>query len=107
MEEDKDLLEIISASNNPKGVLDFAKEMKEEGNSLFKKGRFDDALEKYGYAGLILGCFEFAKEDRNEFFELASCALLNSAACFSKMQQFEQVGLTNQRLKQLNNARNY
>lgn len=92
LEEDKDFLELLSASNDPKGVLQLAKDMKEEGNVLFKKGNFDDALEKYGYAGIVLGCFDFGDEDRHDFFELATCVLLNGAACLSKKQDFEQVG---------------
>ncbi|KNA20730.1 hypothetical protein SOVF_049710 [Spinacia oleracea] len=68
--------------------------MKEEGNLLFKKGLITDALEKYGYAGVILGCFVFEeKEHISNFYDLAICILLNSAACFSKKNEHEQVGL--------------
>ncbi|KNA20794.1 hypothetical protein SOVF_048870 [Spinacia oleracea] len=67
--------------------------MKEAGNLLFKQGDIEDALEKYGYAGIILGCFQFEEnDDRAEFFDLANCILLNSAACFSRKREFEQVG---------------
>lgn len=93
LEGDKNFLELILASNDPKGVRDLAKEMKEEWNTLLKKGRFDDALEKYGFTGFVLSCFEFGEEDRKDLFELAFCALLNSATCLSKKREFEQAGL--------------
>lgn len=93
LEEDKEFLELLSASNDPRGVIEFTKEMKEEGNTLFKEGSFDDALERYGYAGIVLGCFEFGEEDRQDFFELETYVLLNRAACFNKKQEFEQVRL--------------
>lgn len=78
LEEDKQFLHPISVSNDSIGVLELAKEMKEEGNALFKKWNFDDALEKYGFAGLVLGFFEFGEEDRYAFFELTCCVLLPS-----------------------------
>ncbi|KNA17484.1 hypothetical protein SOVF_079340 [Spinacia oleracea] len=94
LEEDEFLIELISNSKNPGGVLDLAREMKEEGSLLFKEGRIGDALEKYGYAGVILGCFIFEKEEHiSNFYDLAICILLNSAICFSKKNEFEQVGL--------------
>ncbi|KNA08443.1 hypothetical protein SOVF_162640, partial [Spinacia oleracea] len=93
MEEDEFFIELISNSKNPKGVLDLARDMKETGNFLFKQGSIEDALEKYGYAGIILGCFQFEEnDDRAEFFDLANCILLNSASCFSRKNEFEQVG---------------
>lgn len=94
LEEDEFLIELISNSKNPGGVLDLAREMKEEGSLLFKEGRIGDALEKYGYAGVILGCFIFEKEEHiSNFYDLTICILLNSAVCFSKKNEFEQVGL--------------
>lgn len=84
MEEDKEFFSTFFKFEDLKGVLVFAKEMKDEGNALFKKGSFDDVLEKYGFAGLVLGCFEFGEKNRYVFFELASCALLNIYAYLSK-----------------------
>lgn len=62
LEDDNMFLHLISISNDPKGALELAKEMKENGNALFKMGSYDEALEKYGFAGLVLGCFEFGEE---------------------------------------------
>ncbi|KAL2934474.1 Peptidyl-prolyl cis-trans isomerase FKBP62 [Bienertia sinuspersici] len=74
-------------------VLDLAKEMKEKGNSCFKERKFENALEMYGYAETILARFQFEDEiDRIEFCELAICILLNSTACFTKLNEFERVG---------------
>ncbi|KNA16058.1 hypothetical protein SOVF_092600 [Spinacia oleracea] len=85
MEEDEFLIELISTSKNPTGVLDLAKDMKEVGNLLYKQGNIEDALEKYGYARVILRCFKFEDDDdRVEFSDLAISILLNSAACFGK-----------------------
>ncbi|XP_056697551.1 70 kDa peptidyl-prolyl isomerase-like [Spinacia oleracea] len=68
--------------------------MKEEGNLLFKKGHIIDSLEKYGYAGIILGCFIFEEEEHlRKFYDLSICILLNSAVCFSRKIEYEQVGL--------------
>lgn len=89
----RNFLNLLSNSNDPRGVIGLATKMKEEGNILFKEECFEDALEKYGYAGLILGCYEFGEVDRPDFFELATCVLLSSAACFSKKREFEQVGI--------------
>lgn len=57
MEEDECLIELISNSRNSRGVLNVAKELKDEGTNLFiKQRKIDDALEKYGYAGIIYTC---------------------------------------------------
>ncbi|KNA20772.1 hypothetical protein SOVF_049400 [Spinacia oleracea] len=101
MEEDEFLIELISSSKNPRGVLDLAKDMKEAGNLFFKQGSIEDALEKYGYARVILGCFWFEDDDdRVEFFDLAICILLNSAACFGKKMEFEQYRVKRESEKQ-------
>ncbi|XP_056690233.1 peptidyl-prolyl cis-trans isomerase FKBP65-like [Spinacia oleracea] len=92
-EEDEILISLILESEIPREVLDLAKGPKEEGNLLFKSGSIKDALEKYGYAGLILARYIFyLEEDRIKFFELANCILLNLAACFNKRKEFELVG---------------
>ncbi|KNA11514.1 hypothetical protein SOVF_134560 [Spinacia oleracea] len=89
MEEDELFIDLISKSENLRDVLDLAKDMKEVGNDFFKQESIEDALEKYGYAGIILGCFQFDEDvDRLEFFDMGKCILLNSAACFSKKMEY-------------------
>ncbi|KAL2896583.1 Protein TANC1 [Bienertia sinuspersici] len=63
LEDDLSFLCMISSSKEPKMVLGLTKDMKEAGNSLFKKGEVDEALEKYGYAGMIIARFNFEEED--------------------------------------------
>ncbi|XP_056692228.1 uncharacterized protein [Spinacia oleracea] len=92
MEEDELFIDLISKSENLRDVLDLAKDMKEVGNDFFKQESIEDALEKYGYAGIILGCFQFDEDvDRLEFFDMGKCILLNSAACFSKKMEYGMV----------------
>ncbi|KAL2905336.1 Protein PHOX3, partial [Bienertia sinuspersici] len=45
---------LIRNSENAISVLGLAKDIKEEGDTLFKQRKVDDALEKYGYARVIL-----------------------------------------------------
>lgn len=74
-EEERDFLELLSASDDPRGVIGLATEMQEEGNTLFKEGRFDDALERYGYAGVILDVLNLGRKiDKNSLsWQLVSC----------------------------------
>ncbi|KAL2932230.1 Peptidyl-prolyl cis-trans isomerase D, partial [Bienertia sinuspersici] len=54
---------------NPREVLDYSKRLKEEGNSSFKEGDIDGALEKYGLSSVFLSCLIFKVEgDRISFF---------------------------------------
>ncbi|KAL2930966.1 Protein translocase subunit SecA [Bienertia sinuspersici] len=54
--------------------------MKEARNSLLEKGEVDEALEKYGYAGMIIARFNSEEEDdRLEFLKLGIGILMNSA----------------------------
>ncbi|KAL2905141.1 70 kDa peptidyl-prolyl isomerase, partial [Bienertia sinuspersici] len=82
----------IHEIRKPKDVLDHIKNFKEE-NAFFKKGEVDKALEKYGFAGVFLTCFEVKKEDdRVTYFVLASSIILKMAVCFLKKKEFMQVG---------------
>ncbi|KAL2897056.1 70 kDa peptidyl-prolyl isomerase [Bienertia sinuspersici] len=93
MEEENTLINLIRNSENAKSVLGLAKDLKEEGNTLFKQRKVDDALEKYGHTGVILARFGFVEEkDRVELHELPICILLNFVACLSKKKEFIQVG---------------
>ncbi|XP_021835304.2 70 kDa peptidyl-prolyl isomerase-like [Spinacia oleracea] len=84
-EEDEILISLIVESESSREVLDLSKGLKEEGNLLFKSGSKEDALEKYGYAGLILAWYVFyLEEDRS--------ILLDLAACFNKRNEFELIG---------------
>ncbi|KAL2924542.1 70 kDa peptidyl-prolyl isomerase [Bienertia sinuspersici] len=86
------ILNLLSQSNDSKGILGITSDLKEAGNSLFKKGQLEDALEKYGYA-MILAHYQFEEKcDKLEFLKLAICTLMNSALCFSKKKEFVEVG---------------
>ncbi|KAL2923184.1 Peptidyl-prolyl cis-trans isomerase FKBP65 [Bienertia sinuspersici] len=93
MEEDESILNLLSQSNDSKGILGIAFDLKEAGNSLLKKGQLEDALEKYGYAMAILAHYQFEEEsDKLEFLKLAICTLMNSVLYFSKKKEFVEVG---------------
>ncbi|KAL2893589.1 Protein PHOX3 [Bienertia sinuspersici] len=50
--------------------------MKEEGNSFFRLKKFDNALERYGYAKIILVKSKFEEEvDKFEMWNLSLCIL--------------------------------
>ncbi|KAL2928216.1 Protein TANC2 [Bienertia sinuspersici] len=64
----------------PKDVLVHINCFKEEGNVFFRKGEVDEALEKYGFAGVFLTYFEVKKEDDKVAFSmLTSNIILNMA----------------------------
>ncbi|KAL2937701.1 Peptidyl-prolyl cis-trans isomerase FKBP62 [Bienertia sinuspersici] len=55
--------------------------------------KIDNALEIYGYAKAILARYKFEEEENlSEFCELALCILLNSTTCFSRQNEYVQVG---------------
>ncbi|KAL2894937.1 70 kDa peptidyl-prolyl isomerase [Bienertia sinuspersici] len=84
---------MIIRSNDPKRVIELAREMKEQGNSLFKKEEFDDAFERYGYAGLILSRHIFKENDhRIECCDLILCIWLNSSVCLTRNKDYRKVG---------------
>ncbi|KAL2922703.1 Peptidyl-prolyl cis-trans isomerase FKBP62 [Bienertia sinuspersici] len=92
--EDAGLFEYISKLENPGEVLDHSKRFKEEGNSSFKEGDIDGALEKYGLSSVFLSCVVFNVEcDRTSFFQLANSIILNMAASLLKKKDFMQAGL--------------
>ncbi|KAL2901763.1 Peptidyl-prolyl cis-trans isomerase FKBP62 [Bienertia sinuspersici] len=93
MNEDGFTLDLLSNSMNPKEVLTIVRDMKEEGNSFFRLEKFDDALERYGYAEIILVKSKFEeKVVKLEMWNLSLCILQNISSCFSKLKEFEQVG---------------
>ncbi|KAL2927880.1 Peptidyl-prolyl cis-trans isomerase FKBP62 [Bienertia sinuspersici] len=56
----------------PKDVLVHINCFKEEGNVFYKKREVDEALEKYGFAGVFFTCLEVKKEDdKVDFFASA------------------------------------
>ncbi|KAL2896983.1 RNA polymerase II-associated protein 3, partial [Bienertia sinuspersici] len=78
-EEDECFFDLVENLDNPKSVLEFARSLKPKENAFFKVGNFDEAMEKYGYAGLSLVRYNFHKEeDKVESFDLAICLLPNN-----------------------------
>ncbi|KAL2937267.1 70 kDa peptidyl-prolyl isomerase [Bienertia sinuspersici] len=91
--EDSDLFGFISNLENPKGVLENSRNLKDEGNTSFKEGDFDNALEKYSLSCVFLSCLALQEEDtRSSFSQLTSTVLLNMAASLLKKKEFEHVG---------------
>ncbi|KAL2899802.1 Protein unc-45-like protein B, partial [Bienertia sinuspersici] len=87
------LFSYINDLYNPKELLKHVKEFKEDGNSFFKIGDIDSALEKYGFAGVFLTCMALEmEEDRETFVNIISVVLLNMAACFLRKEEFMPAG---------------
>ncbi|KAL2942318.1 Peptidyl-prolyl cis-trans isomerase FKBP62 [Bienertia sinuspersici] len=87
--EDYDLFGFISYLENPNGVLENSRNLKDEGNISFN---FDIALEKYSLSCVFLSYVDLQEEDaRSSFSQLASIVVLNMAASFLK-KEFEHVG---------------
>ncbi|XP_010692524.2 70 kDa peptidyl-prolyl isomerase-like [Beta vulgaris subsp. vulgaris] len=80
-------------NDSPKTSLELVKSWKEEGNSLFSQGDIDDALEHYGFPGVMLSLIILEEEHIRNFCELSYCILLTLAACLLKKNEFDQVGL--------------
>ncbi|XP_010669416.1 uncharacterized protein LOC104886644 [Beta vulgaris subsp. vulgaris] len=79
--------------DSPKTSLDLVTSWREEGNSLFSHGDVDDALEYYGFVGVMLSLIVLEEEVATSFCKLAFCILLNLAAWSLKKNEFDQVGL--------------
>ncbi|KAL2904973.1 Peptidyl-prolyl cis-trans isomerase FKBP62 [Bienertia sinuspersici] len=91
--EDSDLFGFISILENPKGVLENSRKLKDEGNISVKEGDFGIALEKYSLSCVFLSCLTLQEEDaRSSFLQLASSVVLNMAASLLKKKEFEHVG---------------
>ncbi|KAL2897030.1 Sperm-associated antigen 1A [Bienertia sinuspersici] len=61
-EGDECFFDLVENLDNPKSVLELARSLKTEGNSFFKVGNFDEAMERYGYAGLSLVRYNFRRK---------------------------------------------
>ncbi|KAL2929028.1 Peptidyl-prolyl cis-trans isomerase D [Bienertia sinuspersici] len=93
MNEDGFILNLLLNSLNPKEVLTIVRDVKKEGNAFFRSEKFDDALERYGYAKIILVKSKIEEEvDKIEMWNLTLCILQNISACFSRLNEFEQEG---------------
>ncbi|KAL2942337.1 Peptidyl-prolyl cis-trans isomerase FKBP62 [Bienertia sinuspersici] len=91
--EDAKLYDYISSLKNPKDILVHSSNLKEEGNSSFKGGDLDGALEKYSLSMVFLSCLDLNVTGvRISFSQLATSVVLNMAASFLKKKEFRNVG---------------
>ncbi|KAL2936327.1 Peptidyl-prolyl cis-trans isomerase FKBP62 [Bienertia sinuspersici] len=91
--EDAELYDYISSFKNPKDVLVHCNNLKEEGNSSFKEGDLNGALEKYSLSMVFLSCLVLNEVDvRISFSQQATSVVLNMAASFLKKREFRQGG---------------
>ncbi|KAL2900071.1 Peptidyl-prolyl cis-trans isomerase D [Bienertia sinuspersici] len=91
--EDAELYGYISSLKNPKDILVHSSNLKEEGNSSFKGGDLDGALEKYSLLMVFLSCLDLNETGvRISFSQLATSVVLNMAASFLKKKEFGNVG---------------
>ncbi|KAL2926465.1 Peptidyl-prolyl cis-trans isomerase D [Bienertia sinuspersici] len=90
--EDAELYDYISSLKNPKDILVHSSNLKEEGNSSFKGGDLDGALEKYSLSMVFLSCLDLNETGvRISFSQLATSVVLNMAASFLKKKEFRNV----------------
>ncbi|KAL2896629.1 Peptidyl-prolyl cis-trans isomerase FKBP62, partial [Bienertia sinuspersici] len=89
--EDAELYDYISSLKNRKDVLVHCSNLKEEGNSSFKEGDLDGALEKYNLSMVFLSCLVLNEVGvRISFSQLATSVVLNMVASFLKKKEFRQ-----------------
>ncbi|KAL2922097.1 70 kDa peptidyl-prolyl isomerase, partial [Bienertia sinuspersici] len=87
------LFSYIDDLDNPKELLEHIKEFKEDGNSFFRKGYVDSALEKYGFAGIFLTCLDLEmEEDREAFVNITCVVLLNMVAYLLRKKEIMPAG---------------
>ncbi|XP_021771204.1 70 kDa peptidyl-prolyl isomerase-like [Chenopodium quinoa] len=90
-EELSGILNFMMQFGEPDDLLQMCVNMKEEGNLLFKKNLYDEALSMYDKATKLL-CFALIEneEQNSRFFDLAISLNLNLALCAFKLNLFAQ-----------------
>ncbi|KMS96588.1 hypothetical protein BVRB_8g201580 [Beta vulgaris subsp. vulgaris] len=78
---------------NPFGIFEYARSLKVEGNTFYRKNDFKSAISQYSQAIKFLFFADVTnEEDKSVFLSLALSINLNLAACFIKEKNFQKVG---------------
>uniref|UniRef100_A0A803N1A7 Uncharacterized protein n=1 Tax=Chenopodium quinoa TaxID=63459 RepID=A0A803N1A7_CHEQI len=84
---------LVGKLENPYGILDFVRGLKDEGNAFYKQCNMGLALTKYSLALKLLSFVTVGNdEDKSFFFSLAVSLNLNLGACYVKEENFDKVG---------------
>uniref|UniRef100_A0A803MJ53 Uncharacterized protein n=1 Tax=Chenopodium quinoa TaxID=63459 RepID=A0A803MJ53_CHEQI len=83
----------VGQLENPFGILNFVKKLKDEGNMLYKKNHMGSAIAKYSLALKLLSFASVCNEEDKLMFSVTVVSLnLNLAACFIKVKDYDRVG---------------
>uniref|UniRef100_A0A803L9N1 Spermatogenesis-associated protein 20-like TRX domain-containing protein n=1 Tax=Chenopodium quinoa TaxID=63459 RepID=A0A803L9N1_CHEQI len=84
---------LVGQLENPFGILNFVKGLKDEGNILYKQNQIGSAIAKYSLALKILSFASVCSdEDILLFSSIAVSLNLNLGACFIKVKDYDRVG---------------
>ncbi|XP_021749749.1 peptidyl-prolyl cis-trans isomerase PASTICCINO1-like [Chenopodium quinoa] len=84
---------LVGKLENPFGILNFVRGLKDEGSTFYKEGNMGLALAKYSLALKILSfVMVYNDEDKSVFSSLAVSLNLNLGACYVKEKNFDKVG---------------
>uniref|UniRef100_A0A803LLY8 Uncharacterized protein n=1 Tax=Chenopodium quinoa TaxID=63459 RepID=A0A803LLY8_CHEQI len=78
---------------NPFGILNFVKKLKDEGNMFYKKNQMGSAIAKYSLALKMLSfALVCSEEDKLMFLGTVVSLNLNLGSCFIKVKDYDRVG---------------
>uniref|UniRef100_A0A803MRM8 Uncharacterized protein n=1 Tax=Chenopodium quinoa TaxID=63459 RepID=A0A803MRM8_CHEQI len=84
---------LVGKLENPFGILNFVRGLKDEGNTFYKEGNMGLALAKYSLALKILSfVMVYNDEDKSVFSSLAVSLNLNLGTYYVKEKNFDKVG---------------
>ncbi|XP_021767673.1 peptidyl-prolyl cis-trans isomerase FKBP62-like [Chenopodium quinoa] len=83
----------VGQLENPFGILNFVKSLKDERNMFYKQNQMGFAIAKYSLALKILSFASVCSdEDKLMFSDIAVSLNLNLGACFIKVKDYDRVG---------------
>uniref|UniRef100_A0A803KWY3 Uncharacterized protein n=1 Tax=Chenopodium quinoa TaxID=63459 RepID=A0A803KWY3_CHEQI len=84
---------LVEQLENPFGILNFVKGLKDEGNNLYKQNQIGSAIAKYSLALKILSFASVCSDEDTLLFSSIAVSLnLNLGACFIKVKEYDRVG---------------
>uniref|UniRef100_A0A803N984 Uncharacterized protein n=1 Tax=Chenopodium quinoa TaxID=63459 RepID=A0A803N984_CHEQI len=84
---------LVGKLENPYGILEFVRGLKDEGNAFYKQCYMGFVLTKYSLALKLLSFFTVGNdEDKSVFSSLAVSLNLNLGACYVKEENIDKVG---------------
>uniref|UniRef100_A0A803MJ66 Uncharacterized protein n=1 Tax=Chenopodium quinoa TaxID=63459 RepID=A0A803MJ66_CHEQI len=84
---------MVGQLENPFGILNFVKSLKDQGNIFYKQNQMGSAIAKYSLALKIMSFASVCSdEDKLMFSNIAVSLNLNLGACFIKVKDYDKVG---------------